>query len=502
MNNARFLAASLLGLAAFVEGCGVNASTVNGGAATPPSPARPWVAPPHTVQHDTMPGRLSAAQLPPDIGQRIQSLTLGDVVNLALMNNPATRASWAQARAAADVYGSAQGAYFPTITGALTGTHTQSLAVTAQQSAIQRSQLTPSIALSYLVLDFGGRSGSIEEARQNLFVADLTHNATLQTTILQVEQAYFSYMANRALLAAEQAAIAEEQANLQAAEQRHTVGLATIADVLQARTALSQEQLNLETIQGNLQAARGALAAAMGLPANLPYDLTALPDSTPVRMVAESVDSIIGEAVRNRPDLQAARAAAAASAAQVRVVRAAEFPSLSLSGSGSSVYSNPSYFGGKSYTLSLGLSIPIFNGFSHQYDVAAARENAVAAAARADLTREQVIQEVFTSYYALQTSAARVTTADALLASATESEQVAAGRYREGVGSIIDLLTAQSALATARAEQVQARWQWSSALIQLAHDAGVLGVHGEAPFTLSDSVTVPGTTPLPNPAHP
>ena len=55
------------------------------------------------------------------------------------------------------------------------------------------------------------------------------------------------------------------------------MGLATIADVLQARTALSQEQLNLETIQGNLQAARGSLASALGLPANLPFELEPLP---------------------------------------------------------------------------------------------------------------------------------------------------------------------------------------------------------------------------------
>ena len=69
-------------------------------------------------------------------------------------------------------------------------------------------------------------------------------------------------------------------------------------------------------------------------------------------------------------------------------------------------------------------------------------------------------------------------TADDLLASAEQSVQVAAGRYREGVGSIIDLLTAQSALATARAQQVQSRWQWYTSLVQLARDAGVLGVRG------------------------
>jgi outer membrane protein TolC len=82
-----------------------------------------------------------------------------------------------------------------------------------------------------------------------------------------------------------------------------------------------------------------------------------------------------------------------------------------------------------------------------------------------------------------------------LLASAQQSVQVAAGRYREGVGSIIDLLTAQTALANARAQQVQSRWQWYTSLAQLARDAGVLGVRGDTPFSFSTDSLVPRTTP-------
>src|SRR5205085_1713290 len=161
----------------------------------------------------------------------------------------------------------------------------------------------------------------VETARQNLFAANLTHNATIQNTVLQAQVAYFNYMATLALLGAERSAIAEAQANLTAAQQRNRVGLATIADVLQARTALSQEQLNLETTQGNLQAARGGLAAALGLPANLPFDLQPITEPSSVRGLALSVDSVINEALRNRPDLQSARAQAEAAAQSVRVAR-------------------------------------------------------------------------------------------------------------------------------------------------------------------------------------
>jgi TolC family type I secretion outer membrane protein len=471
---------------------------VNGAAGASPAPNVPWNPPAGAVKPESVVTRVVDVAVPADLAQRIRQLTLVDVVDLALRNNPATRASWAQARSTAFLFGSARGQYYPTVDAAADVSRIRSPA-TGTRAAGERTEYGPSISLNYLLLDFGGRSGSVESARQSLFAANLAHNATIQNTVLQAQIAYFNYMATSALVAAEQSAIAEARANLNAATQRNRVGLATIADVLQARTALSQEQLNLETTQGSLQAARGGLASALGLPANLPFDLEPVAGTLPVRPLAQSVDSVINDALRNRPDLASARAQAASAAQQVRIARAAELPSLVLGGNGARTYSTPKTFAGPSYSVTLGLAIPLFNGFSRQYDVSAARAQADAIAALADQTRQDVITQVFVSYYALQTAGQRVSTADELLASATQSVQVAAGRYREGVGSIIDLLTAQTALANARAQQVQSRWQWYTSLAQLARDAGVLGVHGDTPFPFSADSAV--SRPLSNPAN-
>jgi outer membrane protein len=496
----RFLPFSVVTLLSIAgTGCASNLPRVNGVAAVPPSPSVQWTPPPRAIKPEPAVVSSAASAVPGDLAQRIQQLTLVDVVDLALRNNPATRASWSQARVAADVLGSTRGHYFPTVDASASASRTKSPA-TAGRTSGERTEYGPSITLNYLLFDFGGRSGSVETARQKLFAADLTHNATLQNVVLQAETAYFSYMATLALLRAERSAIAEAQANLTAAEQRNKVGLATIADVLQARTALSQEQLNLETIEGNLQAARGSLASALGLPANLPFELQPLAGAIPVGRISLTVDSVINDALRNRPDLAAARAQTAAAVAQVRVARSAELPALTLGSNAGRTYSIPALFSGPSYGINIGMSIPLFNGFSRQYDVGAARAQADATAALADQTRQNVITQVFVSYFALQTAEQRVATADQLLASAQQSAEVAAGRYREGVGGILDLLTAQSALANARAQQVQSRWQWYTSLVQLAHDAGVLGARGETPFILSaDSTAQPR---LPNVINP
>jgi outer membrane protein TolC len=80
-----------------------------------------------------------------------------------------------------------------------------------------------------------------------------------------------------------------------------------------------------------------------------------------------------------------------------------------------------------------------------------------------------------------------VATSAELLTSATRSEEVARGRYAEGVGTILDLLTAQTALADARAQAVLARWSWYGSLAQLSRDAGVLGPRGETRLPLTSN---------------
>jgi len=319
-------------------------------------------------------------------------------------------------------------------------------------------------------------------------LSNWTHNATIQNVVLQVESAYFNYMANKGLVESERLSVKEAETSLQSTQERQRVGLATIADVLQAKTALSQATLTLETTEGDLQTTRGALAAAMGLPANVPYDIDAAP-ATAVGPATDSVDALITTAVSSRPDLASAQAQYRQAVADVRATRGNLFPSIQATGTGGRTYVNTLPSGATNYTLSLGLAIPIFSGFSRQYAVKQARAEADAALGRAASMRQQVQFQVFSSYYALQTAARRVNTADDLLESAQSSEDAALGRYRAGVGLFVDLLTAQSALASARAQQVQARWIWQTALAQLAHDTGVLDTSGNTNIRVTPDTT-------------
>lgn len=430
--------------------------------------------------------RMTAA--PEGVRAPLTALTLADVIDVTLGNNPQTRVSWAQSRAAAAAYASARGRWLPTLQADATGGPARAISSNPARVPSDRTTVTATLSLQYLLFDFGARGGTLAAAREALLAADLTHNSTVQAVVLQAEGAYFGYQASRGLRDASRQSVATAQANLAAAERRHDVGLATIADVLQARTALAQSQLASQSAEGNLQVARAQLALSLGLPANAGFDVVADSGATPVAVLAENVDSLIARAARERPDVMAARAVARQGAQQARVAQSALLPSVTMGANRGQAYSNNSALVGGTYALTFGLSVPLFSGLSRESDVAAARANAAAASARADQSYLTAAAQVWTSYWLLQTATQRVTTSGELLASATRSEEVARGRYAEGVGSILDLLTAQGALADARAQAIQSRWTWYASLAQLARDAGVLGTHGEPNLTLT-----PGT---------
>ncbi len=409
---------------------------------------------------------------------------------LALERSPETRTTWASARAAAANLGSARSGYFPDLTGNFNGNKLQTSA-TAGRVSVDQQTYGPSLSMSWLLFDFGGRSGTISAARDALFVADWTHNAKLADVALRTAQGYYAYVGARGLLAAQRLTLQQAEANLAAAEDRRRVGVATIADVLQARTAVGQARLAEQDAEGAEASAHGTLATLIGLAPTAEFGVDTTAASAPIADLADTIDSLIALALVERPDLAAARAQLNQRRDQARGLRSAMRPSLNATGSTSRTFITGVSGGKDSYNIGLGISIPIFNGFAWQYGAEAAGMLADAEAARVRSLEQQVSLQVFLTYQQLRTARQRVATADDLFASASEAADASRARYREGVGSLLELLNAEQALASARAQRVQARVEWHTSLVQLAHDAGLLEPNGATRLQV---------TPIPPPA--
>ncbi len=457
-----------------LSACAHNPPRVYGAPGTAPAANVLWAPPPQAVANPKAPSAASAG-LPAEIAARASSLTLADIVDVALRQSPLTAQAWAEARSAAAAYGSERSQYYPALNASASFGKAQGSIANGNIAYFQKSY-GPSADLTWLLFDFGGRKAAVEEKRQALLAADWSHNSAIQSVILGVEQAYYDYVNAKALLDAAEASLKDAGSNLEAAEARHSVGVATIADVLQARTSKSQAQLQVDTYTGQIATTRGGLATAMGLPANTPYDVALPPGEPPSTTVSEAVERYLEEAQRRRPDLAAARSRAVEAEARARKIKAQAYPSLSATGTAGRTYYDSRDLYGNSYNIGIQLRVPLFTGFKNRYGLMQAKADLDAANAALKGQEQAVTLQVWSSYYGLKTASQRLKTTHDLMQSATESYDVALARYKEGVGTILDLLQAQSSLENARAQSIEARSDWFTSAAQLAYDTGSLSL--------------------------
>ena len=395
----------------------------------------------------------------------VTALTAIDTVDLALCNNPQTREVWAAARVQAALVGVAQSAWLPDLDAKLS----------AGRNFVESrnfNQNSAALTLSWLVFDFGQRSANIENARQLLSAAVATQNATVQSLFLSALQAYYTAQALRAAVASTTEAERAAREGFAAAESRYKVGAGTPADRLLAQTALSQATLNRIKAEGEARNALGVLANVMGFDAQQKIILDEIPRSLPETAFQSDVDALIEEARNRRPDLKSAEAQVKAAEASVDVARAQGRPTLSLStGPTWQDVSGVSTNGG---AVGVTLSVPIFSGFETTYRVRSAEAQVDVRAAQRDRLRNQVALDVWKAYQNLNTASESLKATSDLVASAEQSERVALGRYKAGVGTVLDLLTAQTALANARLQRIQAGLDWHVYRATLAQTVGAL----------------------------
>ena len=400
-------------------------------------------------------------------------LHLADVVQLALCNNPQTRSLWASARTQAATIGVNMSAYLPSLS--VSGSGSRNLSSLGGGQTTGTSSRSVSLTVSYLLYDFGKRSANLENAKQLLVAANASRDATLQTNFLTAVQSYYSLLSAHANVKSLEVAEDAARQSFEAAEARYQAGTATPSDKLQAKTALAQATLNLITAQGTERTARGTLANVMGFDASQPYQLAParLADPDPKR--EQDIRKLIDRALATRPDLVAANAQIKAAEAQLDASRAANMPSITLNASSGStnVTGAPT---SNSSSVSVSVSFPLFTGLRNTYQIRSSQAQLESKVAARDLLANQVALDVWKAFQNLRTNAQALRSANALLASAELSEKMTLGRYKAGVTnmSIVDVLNAQSSLASARQQLVAARYNFQSSRMALVQAIGVL----------------------------
>ncbi len=443
----------------------------------------------------------------PELPTQDEPFSLAELIDIALINNVQTKITWENARSVAAQYGQSQSQFFPTVSGlfgyerarqpsfstveagASSETGNQGAPSVVTVTDVYYSSWSPQFSLSYLIFDFGTLRSTTEAARQALYNADWVHNDTLLTVLQTVMNDFYNYLYQKQLLKADAADVETAQWTLDAAQTGFKTGVRDVSDVLQATTQLLQSQTGLAAQQQNVVNTYTKMLNDMGLPANMKITVQDLPTILPDNANVPALDTLIGIALQNRPDLLAAEANYRSKASTLKATKTQWLPQITYDLLMGKAYYNKGLHDKYYFTSTVAATMPLFSGFFYKNAIKIAEANKKQAQEQVRQSELSMIQEVTAYHYNVEIAYETLKLARAFLDAAEEQYTVALSQYKYGTNTILDVISAQSSLADARAQLESGFQQWYTSLANLAYSTGIL-----SPTYMPPVETNPGTS--------
>jgi len=467
-----------------------------------------------------------------------RTLSVAECVVIALEQNPRTAESWEAMKATAAGAGEAKAEYLPsvgftssarrsdvpnldsrtdqtssgsglsgtgdtsgssdlpsTVTQSVISSVSKSIASSVTQAAVGGSDATEdpgprnrydvTFGVRWLVFDGGGREARVQEAAAAVLAAGFRHNTVLQDVVLSVEQAYYSLLAARSFEQVAVETVQQRDYQLRLAEARHRVGLVARSDVLKAQAEKAAADLDLVQATNAVRVARGRLVNAMGLRVSANFKVAESPERDRPHELAD-IESLLSEAANNRPELKTAQALVRLHRARVREAESRYWPSLAVDTSAGWIgRSFPPDL--RQWGIGVVLDLPLFTGFDRAYQLRGSETELARAVAEYQIVLREVELEVWTAYWQALEAEESIEAAERFVASAEESARVAEGEYKNGTGSIIGLIDAQTARTVAKDRLIQARLDWRMAKARFEYAVGRSLTQRAEPLALEES---------------
>jgi outer membrane protein len=406
-------------------------------------------------------------------------LTLQEAIERALCNNPDTRDAWTVIEERAAAVGISKAAYLPTLQATGQAVHDDTITRVRDHPELSSNYSTlvhsGDLSMAWILYDFGGRRAALDNAKALLSAAQANEDAVLQQTFAGAAKAYYADVAAQEQLSADEAVVQDAQNSLAAARQRSNRGIAPITEVYQAQTAYAQAQIAQTRDQGQ--------ANVVALSPDTPMTLDGLDDTTPSdETFQQSVSQLMAQAEQAHPAIVAAEKELEAAKAGVTQAKAQGRPTIKFVAQYSQ-NNEPVQLGlglphypatGHDGYVGIQISVPIFSGFATSYQVRQAQAQVDQQSVAVDKAKQQVALQVWTSYENLQADRQNLIYSGQMQSVATQAWESAQRRYRSGIGTILELLSTQTALAQARQQRIEALTTWRYDRLALASALGQL----------------------------
>lgn len=403
---------------------------------------------------------------------RADSKTLDDCIRIAIDHKPGLKAASAAVDSAHMRVWQAASGYLPSVTA----THAVERRKTSVGSSVGTDFSSPldvvtiysaSVGFSQTLFDFGKTLASIQAARARQRAVEADRATTLEAVVLDVKQSYFDLLATQRLLAVAEQTVSQNRKQLDEAEARHAVGMAPRIDVTRAKVQLANGDLDLVTARNNVAIARETLRDAMGLDKPIDFELADTLDTVAVKITE---DEALDLAYHHRPELISLDEQARAINDEITALERAYLPSVS--GTGSYSWSGSESPLLDAWRVGATISVPVLSGGLTTAQILEQKANLSKLKFDIETQRQSFALEVRRALLNVKRAEESIAATKVGATQARENLEIAQGRYRGGVGNIIELTDAQTSQASADAAYVRALYGQRLAVAALEHAMG------------------------------
>ncbi len=412
----------------------------------------------------------------PVLGQPVpRQLTFAAAAADVVQNNLQLRAAAFEVAVAQAQLATARGGKAPQV--ALTASYTRSQEQAGQTISVLGTPVTlppplPEVAAvgvgaQYPLYTGGALEAQIALAEANLRGAEAVLERTKRQVVFFSQQAYLTALLALESLGASRRALEQSEENLRVAQARARVGAAPAFDVLQAEVAVAGRQQEVVRAQSAVQNAFADLNALLNQPLDTPLELT---DALEPRPVAGTLDAVIAQALRGRPEIAELRARMDAARIGIELAQSGARPDVVLS-AGYDVSGSPSTMSG-AWSVTLAATLLVSDGGTTRERVREAELRLEQLNVLEAQTTQRIVLDVRQAWLALEQAAAELVAASTGVQQGREAARIAGLRYQAGVGTSLEVVSAQSALAQAELVLASARFHQNLAAARLMLAAG------------------------------
>jgi outer membrane protein len=405
-------------------------------------------------------------------------LTLKDAEAAALQNHPQVQAAQHEVNYSNRQIVESRSAYYPNVTGDLTGSQTNNLArIGAGDLTASRlfTRFGQGVVIRQLITDSGRTQNLVKSSRLEAQAAAQNEQATRYDVLLQVNRSYFDVLHAQAVVKVAQETVAARQLLSDQVTELANNKLKSQLDVSFAEVNVSEAKLLLLRAQDSVQQARAELGRAMGsdMPADHQLSEEQLPPGPPGTAL-----ELVAQALGNRPEMASLRFSRDAaykfadaekdlSRPTVSAIAVGGFLPLINTPASSPV---PAEYEG----IAANVSIPIFNGHLFSARREAAVERALESDQRLRDQQQRIARDVRVAWASANDAYQRLDVTAQFLRQAALALDLAQGRYNLGLSSIVELTQAQLNLTQAAIENLNAKYDYQTQYSVLQYTIGQL----------------------------